>query len=113
MCIVLHCVIIIIIYFITSRSIVSSEVKELRNTRSVSGRHFFYVCYAYLFINNLFHNYRTEMAGLDEGTLAAINDVWSKELCALDLPTVTNESAELQPLMSTGNIVCIIKCVIT
>ena len=53
------------------------------------------------------------MAGLDEGIVAAINDVWSKELCALDLPTVTNESAELQPLMSTGNIVCIIKCVIT
>ena len=41
MCIVLHCVIIIIICFITSRSIVSSEVKELRNTRNVSGRHFF------------------------------------------------------------------------
>ena len=74
--------------------------RSSRTPEAWLGGIFFHVCYAYLFINNLFYNYRTKMEGLDDQTLAAINDVWAKELGALDLPAITNDSSELPALMS-------------
>ena len=93
-------------FALVSSSIITSEGKEMKNTRGIRGRQLFlFVMFMYSIV--IVHTSRTNTSALDAATLATINDVWFKEVASLEIPAIVAVD-ELPAIMSTCNILCVV-----